>query len=193
MPLDAQLWHGSRRSRHMRAELYRVEHGGPGILSVMARPRGGDWLADEIGTWRDAGVDLVVCLLTPAELAELDLEGEATECQQQRMVFRALPIADRGIPSQPAAAEQVIDEVVHALTAGKHVAIHCRAGIGRSAMIAAAGLVALGETPARAFAAVEAARGLPVPDTPEQRRWVERYAALPRLGRIPLPHADDTP
>jgi hypothetical protein len=51
----------------LRAELYRVEHGGPGVLSVMGRSRGGDWLADEVQTWRGVGVDVVVCLLTPLE------------------------------------------------------------------------------------------------------------------------------
>jgi hypothetical protein len=32
----------------MRAELYTIEYGGLGTLSIMARPRGGDRLADEI-------------------------------------------------------------------------------------------------------------------------------------------------
>jgi protein-tyrosine phosphatase len=69
------------------------------------------------------------------------------------------------------------EEIVAALNAGQHVAVHCRIGIGRSAMLAAAALVALGDASQQAFARIEAARGLPVPDTPEQRRWVEQYAA----------------
>jgi protein-tyrosine phosphatase len=138
-------------------------------------------------------VDVVVSLLTPAEQAELDLEDEASACQHQQLVFRALPIADRQIPPHPAAAEQVIDEIARALTAGKHVAIHCRAGIGRSAMIGAAALVALGDTPEQTFATIEIARGLPVPDTPEQRRWVERYAVRRHHGEPPAPRLEDTP
>ncbi len=55
------------------------------------------------------------------------------------------------------------------MTEGKHIAIHCRIGIGRSAMIAAATLVALGEAIERAFALVQEARGYEVPDTSEQR------------------------
>src|SRR5262249_17752877 len=101
----------------------------------------------------------------------------ASLCQDQQLVFRAFPISDRGVPHPYAPAEQLIDEIVQALRAGEHVVIHCRMGIGRSAVIAAAALVALGETPESAFACIEAARGLQVPDTPEQRQWVERYAS----------------
>lgn len=166
----------------MRAELYTVDYNGPGMLSVMARPRGGDWLPDEVQAWRDAGVDVVVSLLTPEEQMELGLNDEASLCQRATLAFHALPIPDRSVPSQLAAVERLIDEIVEALKAGKHVAIHCRMGIGRSAMIAAATLVALGETLERALTTIEAARGLPVPDTPEQAQWVAQYATL-RLDR----------
>jgi protein-tyrosine phosphatase len=162
----------------MRAELYTIEYDGPGALSIMARPRGGDWLADEIEAWREAGVDVVVSLLAPEEQTELELDEETSLCQHADLAFLAFPIPDRGIPSQLAAAERLITEIVEALKARKHVAIHCRMGIGRSAMIAAATLVALGEKPERAWASIEAARGLPVPDTPEQAQWVAQYTTL---------------
>src|SRR5690242_10456514 len=99
----------------MRAELYRVAYGGPGSLSIMARPRGGDWLADEVKTWREAGVDVAVSLLTPAEQAELDLDDEASLCQREGITFRAFPIADRGIPAQPTQANALIEELAQAL------------------------------------------------------------------------------
>lgn len=162
----------------MRAELHTVERKGPGKVSIMARPQGGEWLADEIGAWRDAGVALVVSLLTPEENAELGLGEEAALCEQAQMGFLAFPIPDRGTPAELAEATRVIDEIVSALRGGKHVALHCRAGIGRSAMMAAAALVTLGETPEGAFSSIGAARGWQVPDTLVQREWVERYALL---------------
>src|SRR5690348_13611226 len=110
----------------MRAELYTIKYGGPGTLSIMARPRGGDWLPDEVQTWREAGVDVVVSLLAPEEQVELGLDEEASLCQHADLAFLAFPIPDRGIPSQLAAAERLITEIVEALKAGKHVAIHCR-------------------------------------------------------------------
>lgn len=143
----------------------------------MARPRGGDWLADEIHAWRQAGVNVVVSLLTAAEQTELGLEDEAFLCEQSHLTFWSLAISDRALPSERAEVERLVAEIGAALQAGQHVAVHCRMGVGRSAMIAAATLVALGDTPQQAFARVETARGLPVPDTQEQRRWVEQYAS----------------
>jgi protein-tyrosine phosphatase len=162
----------------MRSELYTIKYDGPGILSIMARPRGGDWLPDEIQAWREAGVDVVVSLLTLEEQGELGLTDEASLCQQAHLVFHTFPIPDRSVPPQLAAAKHLITEIVEALNVEKHGAIHCRMGIGRSAMIAAAVLIALGETPERALVSVEAARGLPIPDTPEQAQWVAQYATL---------------
>jgi hypothetical protein len=36
-----------------------------------------------------------------------------------------------------------------------------------------------------AFRIIEEARGCPVPDTPEQRQWVERFAASSGASRYP--------
>lgn len=159
----------------MRAELYRVALDGPGMLSVMARPRGGEWLPDEAQAWRDAHVDVIVSLLEPDEQRELDLLDEASLCEQQGLIFVAYPIPDRGVPQQRSDAESVIKLLARYMIQGKHVAIHCRMGIGRSAMIAAATLTVLGETPERAFAMIREARGWDVPDTSEQREWVEQF------------------
>ena len=42
-------------------------------LAIIPRPRGQDWLADDIGALRNAGVDIVVSALTPAETEEWGL------------------------------------------------------------------------------------------------------------------------
>jgi protein-tyrosine phosphatase len=62
------------------------------------------------------------------------------------------------------------------LCGGKAVAIHCRQGVGRSALVAACVLASLGERPDGALERVARARGCPVPDTAEQREWVLRFA-----------------
>jgi hypothetical protein len=61
----------------MRPALFTIRRGGLGRLSTMARPRGGDWLADELGDLAIAGVSVLVSLLTDAEAAEFDLSHEA--------------------------------------------------------------------------------------------------------------------
>jgi hypothetical protein len=133
----------------MRAELYTVAHGGPSHLSVLAWPRGGEWLPDEVQGWRTAGVDVVFSLLTPSEGEELELTEEAALCRRAGMTFIAFPLADRSVPVPEARADPLVAELVGLLTAGEHVAIHCRMGIGRSAMLAAATLIALGQSRSR--------------------------------------------
>jgi hypothetical protein len=39
----------------------------PGRLAIVPRPRGGDWLADEVARLKAAGVDILVSMLEPAE------------------------------------------------------------------------------------------------------------------------------
>ncbi|HEY1390061.1 MAG TPA: dual specificity protein phosphatase family protein [Ktedonobacterales bacterium] len=161
----------------MRAELYKVAFGGPGTLSIMARPRGGDWLPDEIQAWRDATVVVVVSLLTNDEREELDLRDESLLCEHHGLTFISYPIQDRDVPQQINEAKSVIEGLAYQISKGKHIAIHCRMGIGRAAMIAATTLVKLGGLSERAFAMVQEARGYDVPDTPEQRERVEHFSA----------------
>jgi protein-tyrosine phosphatase len=158
----------------MASDIYWIDHPGAFRLATMARPRAGDWLADEVGNWDRHGVDRVVSLLEPAEVADLDLHAEASLCRARGIEFLSLPIADRGIPEDLPAVTSLAREIAASRAT---VAIHCRIGIGRSSMIAAAVLCASGMTPEAAFSAIELARGLPVPDTASQREWVVRFHA----------------
>lgn len=135
----------------------------------MARPRAGDWLEDEIAHWQHSGVGIVVSLLEREEVADLELQREAPLCTASGIDFRSFPIPDRGLPADTGEALRFAAEVAGT---GKPVAVHCRAGIGRSSLMAAAMLVSAGADPAMALMAIEAARGVPVPDTDAQRDWV---------------------
>jgi protein-tyrosine phosphatase len=145
-------------------------------LGIMPRPRGNDWLADDLRMIRQVGVDVVVSALTGPEVEELGLNAEAQECAQNGLLFISFPIEDRSLPTNPAEFTLLVNQLVKQSRNGKSVVIHCRAGIGRSSLIAACVLVELGLSPDDAFLAIERARGCPVPDTPEQREWVERYS-----------------
>jgi hypothetical protein len=48
--------------------------------------------------------------------------------------------------------------------------------IGRSALIAAGILIEEGMRPEEAIARVSAARNVPVPETPDQRTWINSFA-----------------
>jgi protein-tyrosine phosphatase len=160
----------------MKAELFWVE-GVPGArLAVLPRPRGGDWLTDEIRSLRQSGVDVLVSLLVPEEATDLDLTEEAACCAASGIEFVSFPFADRSVPASTADTLALVRRLTTLLADGKAVAIHCRQGVGRSALMAACVLTSLGDTAEESLARVARARGCPVPDTAEQRDWVLRIA-----------------
>ena len=125
-----------------------------------------------------AGVDVLVSALTSAEVQELGLNEEARECAQHGLIFISFPIEDRSLPASPTHFAALVDQLSEYSASGKAVAVHCRAGIGRSSLIAACVLVKKGASPDSAFRAIEESRGCPVPDTPEQRQWVGWFSSL---------------
>jgi protein-tyrosine phosphatase len=140
-------------------------------LAIIPRPRGQDWLPDDISLLQRAGIDVVVSALTAAENEELGLVEESLCCQSRGIEFLSFPIEDRSVPNSSAEFTELVNSVTNFLRKGKAVAVHCRAGIGRSSMIVG------GLSTESAFRSIEESRGCPVPDTHEQRRWVERHSS----------------
>ncbi len=50
-------------------------------LAIAARPRGGDWLGDDLRRLKNSGVDVLVSMLTQNEMKELGLLLEQEECR----------------------------------------------------------------------------------------------------------------
>ena len=155
-------------------------------LGIMPRPRGNDWLPDDLLVLKQAGVDIIVSALTTSEAEELGLLAEAEECARNGLDSISFPIEDRSLPTNLADFHSFVPQVVGLAKNGRSMAIHCRAEIGRSSVIAASVLIRLGLSPADAFRAIEQSRGCPVPDTPEQRRWVEQDSdpSVPVSGEL---------
>src|SRR3989304_274314 len=128
----------------VRGQLYCIEGPWTGRLAIVPRPRGGDWLEDEVQEWQHAGLDRVVSLLTPDEVADFDLGKEEAWCQAHGIQFISFPIADRSVPASRNAALALARQLEHALAEGERVAVHCRQGIGRAALLAACGAGAAG-------------------------------------------------
>ena len=80
--------------------MYWIDIAGPGRIAISAKPRSGEWLADEIKNWRLAGVDRVVSLLEANEVHELGLQSEGAVCEAEGILFLTLPIVDRGVPER---------------------------------------------------------------------------------------------
>jgi len=157
----------------MPSEIYWIDTGQAQRLAIMARPRAGDWLEDEVAHWRQSGIGIVVSLLERDEVDDLGLVQEAALCRASGIEYLSFPIPDRGLPDTDAAIRFAADLARR----GQAIAIHCRAGIGRSSIMAAAVLVNCGRPPEEALSAIARARGLSVPDTDAQRDWVLRLAS----------------
>ena len=149
-------------------------------LAIVPRPRGQDWLPDNIGLLRKAGVDVLVSALTQAETDELGLCAEAECCRRRGMEFLSFPIEDRSVPTSSSLFGDLLNSLNRSLAQGRTVAVHCRAGIGRSSLIVASLLTQNGLSVEAALLAIQEARGCPVPDTAEQRQWVLRYQETQR-------------
>ena len=160
----------------MNPKLYWIDGPWPGKLAISARPRGGDWLEDEVSGWRRAGVDAVVSLLTPHENKDLQLAEESKLAQAHGLRFVSLPVEDRGVPQSWEDTSRAIAKATEILQQGKNVAVHCRQGIGRSGILAAALLIKGGSTPGDALTQISAARGLSVPETSEQMAWIQEFS-----------------
>jgi len=156
----------------MNSDLFWIAGPWRGRLAIATRPRGGDWLEDEVSSWRRAGIDVVVSLLESNEEDELDLVDEHRAAEKDGIRFISFPIPDRGVPASVPAAMSLMTSVASALEEGKSVAVHCRQGIGRSGLIAAGILATSGMHPEQAIEIVSDARGLPVPETTDQRLWL---------------------
>ena len=160
-----------------------IERSAPGRLAIIPRPRGGDWLADEIHLLRRDGIDVIVSLLTQDEREELGLAEEERACVDAGISYRNLAIEDRSIPTSHNGVQNLIEELSALLKEGKAIGIHCRGSIGRSSLLAACLLVHEGIDCGEALRRIRSARGCEVPETESQRMWIEKYAASQRTAR----------
>jgi protein-tyrosine phosphatase len=142
----------------------------------MPRPRSDEWLSGEVASWRLAGVNRVVSLLEPHESRELGLGAEKKLCEENGLTFTSFLVQDRGVPSSLNETVGLVRSIHDDLLQGEGVAIHCRAGIGRSGLIAGCVLINLRIPEDEVFPRITRARGVKVPDTPEQIAWLTRFA-----------------
>jgi len=101
----------------------------PGRLAIIPRPRGGDWLEDELNSWVGAGLNVIVSLLTPDEADELDIAEEAELARSRGSSLYSFPVPDRSVPASRTETLKVVKELHRHLAAGDSVGIHCRQGL----------------------------------------------------------------
>jgi protein-tyrosine phosphatase len=164
-------------------DIYWISEPSSGRLAIMPSPPGASFLADHISGLRREGVEILVSLLPVREAALLDLLEEEEICDKNGITYLSFPIEDRTVPDSRDATAGFIEKLASALEEGKSIAIHCRAGIGRSSLIAASVLVRNGMSSAEAFDRIRMARQCDVPDKPSQRTWVSEFEDQLRSNR----------
>ena len=129
-------------------------------------------------SWRASGVDTILSLLTEEEERDLDLQEERYEAETHEMRYVSFPIRDREVPESEHAVVLLIDQLERELLEGRNVVVHCRQGVGRTGLIAACLLLSGGLDSGVAIQQLSATRGTEIPETKEQRRWIDDHASV---------------
>ncbi len=161
------------------SEVLWIEADPPVPLAIVLCPYGGGNLKDELREIALSGVETLVSLLEPEEADWLGLGEEGPLAEQAGMNFLSFPIQDVHVPASLPAFRAFVAGLAARLGAGERIAMHCRGSIGRAPLTAACTLIHLGWNAKDALAAIEAARGYPIPDSKEQLRWILKYKPQP--------------
>jgi protein-tyrosine phosphatase len=156
----------------MRSEVYWITGNWPGCLAIVARPRGGDWLEDEIAAWASAGLNVIVSLLEEDEATDLGLQQEDELCQAAGLSFISFPVVDRSVPTSQKDALVLAGKLGKLLKQGKNIGVHCRQSVGRASLLTASILIGLSVNTQDALQRIGAVRGCEVPETPQQLEWL---------------------
>ena len=158
-------------------EVFRIDSIGRGCLAIMAHPASAGNAAAAIAEIAALNFHQVVSLLEPVEADALGLAREAELVAAQSMNYVSFAIPDMGQPACSEDFAQLGQRLFSEIEAGTNTLIHCRGGIGRSGLLAAAVLLIGGRSIQAAVAQVSRIRGVPVPETPQQTAWLHAKVA----------------
>lgn len=128
-----------------------------GYLILSAQPASLGSTSEALQAYRQAGAKLLISLLPAHEIDALGLAELPQECSEQALPWAHCPINDFSAPDENFEARwRTVSATVHALLdQGQALALHCRAGLGRTGTIAARILMERGMS---AQAAIELVR-----------------------------------
>jgi len=125
------------------------------------------------------GVDLLITLLEEHEFQDLRMFGFIERVKRYDMDHIWFPIPDTSVPRNMSRFANLITRIIDALSNGQTVVVHCMAGLGRSGLVAASCLTALGLTPAQAISLVRSVRPRAI-DPKEQESFVAAFNSYVR-------------
>jgi len=117
-------------------------------------------LAQSLKTLKEAGTNILITLMYDQELQKNDALALASECAAQNIQWLQLPIADDAAPNGDFEQRWLAHKEQIIATAKEQgvVAVHCKGGSGRTGLVIALILVALGYSAEQAIAQVQTIR-----------------------------------
>jgi ADP-ribosylglycohydrolase len=148
-----------------------------------------------IGKLVDAGIDCFLDLTEPGELESYE-PLLAKAARGREIAYLRRPISDHGLPESDAVMSEILEALDGLLADGRTVYLHCRAGIGRTNLVAGcwmanrhgAGAAALEELNRRWRDNARSHTWPIVPETPEQAEFVSNWPR-PVAAAPPVPVA----
>lgn len=159
--------------------IYWIDEFEKGAIGMMARPKGGEWLENEIAILKNTNIDCVVCLIEYHEMLELNIEKEEFYCNENNIEFIHFPIKDYSLPKKNKYLD-LIEDINERLKLNQKIVIHCRMGIGRTSTVTAGVLIKNNIHIEDVFEFISLKRTIEVPDTEEQKEWV--LSLMNKLG-----------
>jgi ADP-ribosyl-[dinitrogen reductase] hydrolase len=136
-------------------------------------------LAQDVAAIKDHNIAVVISLLSQEELKHHGAGDIGELLNQAQIEWRQFPIADFGTPSAEVAERwaQTMPSLLTHLQKGQKILIHCAAGYGRTGMMTATLLVAMGIDAEKAIKNVRLVRPGTI-ETPEQEAFIRSLQTL---------------
>ena len=165
------------------SELFNVLHlPASGLLILSGQPAKTGQLDHALAAYRRSGAKLLVSLLPAHEMALLGLESLQQRCASFGLAWARCPIEDFAPPGPEFEHvwRQISPDLHARLDAGQGVALHCRAGLGRTGTVAARILIDRGLTVDQAIQQVRQARTGAI-ETAAQEAYLHQLTPKPDL------------
>jgi protein-tyrosine phosphatase len=151
---------------------YKIPIGNDEYFYTMPAPTAPDSLYCNRKSLQKLNINVVVSLLTDIDIEALDLLHEQACYEQIGIQFIHFPISDFSVSKKEAKFIILAKSLSKQIDLGQIIAIHCKAGIGRSSLLAAAILIHRGFNPNEVFSYISEYRGTAVPDKKSQVDWL---------------------
>lgn len=173
----------------MKPLIFEVTTIGQASLCIMPAPSGRH-LSRDLAFYRMLGVDKIVSLLEDKEAKKLGVHKEQALCEKLGLQFEQFAIPDQHTPDITT-FQPFIETLYQELESGdiKTLAVHCRAGIGRTGVVAGCLLRRDGHRSDHAVKMMSDVRGYAMPQTEEQYHFIVNYPVSIKPCNMPTPAA----